>query len=233
MIRPAGRAGTADLSAADLFDAVLALLQDSGEGLTKAGILDGLAAGGVDRGVAGAAWDGVQRQLRRHDQVMTEPAGRGYRYAWRREAPPLPRRPLEAFDRLVAGGLRRADREGLVGLVRAALASIDDRPGSDGGREQAEMDAARALAEMAIEVEELAAKQASSKAMIHKVRARMKRLRLEPIDRAGEQVPFDRRRHQPIGPDIGDGTPVVVVRPGYVWHTPTRDVLVERPVVQD
>jgi hypothetical protein len=86
---------------------------------------------------------------------------------------------------------------------------------------------------MAIEVEELAAKQASARAIIHRVRNRMKGLRLEPIGRAGEQVSFDRTQHQPIGPDIPDGAPVVVVRPGYVWRTSDKDVLIERPVVQD
>src|SRR6185436_10091109 len=127
----------------------------------------------------------------------------------------------------------------LVEVIRRALAtppaSGADTADADADRQsgQLEMDAARALAEMAMEVEELATKQASSRAMIHRVRARMKRMRLEPIDRAGDEVPFDRQRHQPIGPDIRDGAPVVVVRPGYVWRTPEKDLLIERPVVQD
>jgi GNAT superfamily N-acetyltransferase len=115
----------------------------------------------------------------------------------------------------------------------AALAEPQESPDLLNRLQQTEMDAARALAEMAIEVEELAAKDASTRAMTHRVRARMKRMRLEPIDNAGEEVAFDRRRHQLIGPDIRDGAPVVVVRPGYVWKTPSKDVLIERPVVQD
>jgi hypothetical protein len=95
------------------------------------------------------------------------------------------------------------------------------------------MHAARALAEMAIEIEELVGKQASAKAITHRVRARMKRMRLEPIDQAGDDVAFDRQRHQPIGSDIRDGTSVRVVRPGYVWKTPEKDVLIERAVVQE
>lgn len=61
-----------------------------------------------------------------------------------------------------------------------------------------EMDSARAAAEMAIEVEELVAKGASGKALVHRVRARMKRMRLEPVGdgryvwkRPGGDVPID------------------------------------------
>ena len=98
---------------------------------------------------------------------------------------------------------------------------------------QVELDAARELAGLAIDVEEQLAKGASAKAIAHRVRARMKRLRLEPIEKAGEAVPFDRARHQPIRPGIVDGATVLVIRPGYVWRTPGDDLLIERPVVQD
>jgi len=56
---------------------------------------------------------------------------------------------------------------------------------------------------------------------------------LEPIERAGDRVAFDRRRHQPIGPPIDTGAEVVVVRPGYAWKTDHEDVLVARAVVQE
>ena len=56
---------------------------------------------------------------------------------------------------------------------------------------QAGIDAARALAELAIEVEELTAKQASADTVVHRLRARVHRSGLEPIDRAGEETTFD------------------------------------------
>lgn len=98
---------------------------------------------------------------------------------------------------------------------------------------QAAMPFLRALAELAIEVEELTVNQASARAMIHRVRARVKRMGLEPIDRAGELSTLDRTRHEPIGRPISDGTPVIVVRPGYIWKAPTGDVLIVRAIVQD
>lgn len=86
---------------------------------------------------------------------------------------------------------------------------------------------------MAVDVEEQVAKGASGKAIIHRVRARMKRLRLEPVERAGETIAFDRTRHQPIRSGVADGAPVLVVRPGYTWRLPGEDLVLEKPVVQD
>ena len=89
------------------------------------------------------------------------------------------------------------------------------------------------MAQLAIEVEELTTNQASARAMIHRVRAEVKRTGLEPIDRAGDVTRFDPRRHEPIGRPIEAGTSVVVVRPGYVWKTSTEEVLIAKAVVQD
>jgi hypothetical protein len=86
---------------------------------------------------------------------------------------------------------------------------------------------------MAIDVEEQVAKGASGKAIIHRVRARMKRLRLEPVGRAGEEVTFDRTQHQPMRAGVPDGARVLVVRPGYIWRLPGEDLVIEKPVVQD
>ena len=115
-------------------------------------------------------------------------------------------------------------------------------PGAAGGADdmvpasrlrQVELDAARELAGMAIDVEEQVAKGASGKAIIHRVRARMKRLRLEPVGRAGEEVAFDRTQHQPMRAGVPDGARVLVVRPGYIWRLPGEDLVIEKPVVQD
>jgi hypothetical protein len=91
----------------------------------------------------------------------------------------------------------------------------------------------RALAELAIEVEELAVNQASAQAITHRVRARARLLGLKAIERAGSKSTLDRARHEPVGQPIEDGSPVVVMRPGYVWSTPTGDVLIARAVVQN
>lgn len=95
-----------------------------------------------------------------------------------------------------------------------------------------DMHAARAMAELAIEFEELAAKGASPRAMTHRVRARMRRLGLEPsVEQAGQQVTFDPDRHEVIGVRPAAGEQVLVVRPGYVWARPGGEALIERPTV--
>lgn len=109
------------------------------------------------------------------------------------------------------------------GLDRLTIARLQQR----------ERDAVRALAEMAIEVEELAANEASGRAVVHTVRALTKLAELRPIERAGQTTRFDRARHTSVGGRIPDGAPVFVLRPGYIWNSPDGEILIARAVVQD
>jgi hypothetical protein len=98
---------------------------------------------------------------------------------------------------------------------------------------QLRIDAVRALAELAMEVEELTANEAEAAVLVEKVRARATREGLEPIGRAGEETTFDRARHKPIGGGVRDGAVVYVVRPGYTWHAPDEDVLIGKAIVEE
>lgn len=100
-------------------------------------------------------------------------------------------------------------------------------------RRQDAIDGVRALAELAIEVEELVANEASARALLHRVRARVKRAGLEPIERAGERITFDQKHHVPVGRSIPEGKPVVVIRPGYRWESDTEELLIAKAVVQE
>jgi hypothetical protein len=142
--------------------------------------------------------------------------------------------PADAFDdvdaalaRLVLEGLPRAERAALVARVRASLSR------STVDRARAAIPFVQAMAELVIDVEELAANGASSRAVIHRVRSQARRVGLDPIDEAGESSAMDRRRHRSVGAPIGEGEPVLVVRPGYVWHSQTGEVVVAKAVVQD
>ncbi len=251
-----------ELFATNVDAAVLRVLRDSGTALVKSEILDELATAGVPRSAANDAWGPVQKRLRTDKRVIAEGDRHGLRYRWNPSRPAAPT-PADALAMLVERRLTRGEREALAETLLTALAetgaaaavTVQDataRPGkairaeppiaappvADGlvsanRLRQVELDAARELAGMAMDVEEQLAKGASAKAITHRVRARMKRLRLEPIEKAGEAVPFDRARHQPIRPGIVDGATVLVIRPGYVWRTPADDLLIERPVVQD
>jgi hypothetical protein len=110
-----------------------------------------------------------------------------------------------------------------AGLDRLAIVRLQQR----------ERDAVRALAEMAIEVEELVANEASGRAVVHTVRALTKLAELRPIERAGQTTRFDRARHTSVGGRIPDGAPVLVLRPGYTWNSPDGEILIARAVVQD
>jgi hypothetical protein len=253
--------GISELFATNVDAAVLRVLRDSGTALVKSEILDQLATAGVPRSAANDAWGPAQKRLRTDKRVIAEGDRHSLRYRWNPNRPAAPS-PADALAMLVERRLTRGERAALAETLLTALADTDGaavraqettaRPVKPARAEppvaqpsvadglvsanrlrQVELDAARELAGMAIDVEEQLAKGASAKAITHRVRARMKRLRLEPIEKAGEAVPFDRVRHQPMRPGIVDGAIVLVIRPGYVWRTPGDDLLIERPVVQD
>jgi hypothetical protein len=147
----------------------------------------------------------------------------------------LRRAGVPALDRSAWGRLQKALRVDDHVVVEPGFRYrwVVESPETAARQRQAVLDGLRALAELAGEVEELAVNQASTRAMVHRVRSRVKLSGLEPIERASDTVTFDRRRHQPIGPAINDGAAVVVVRPGYAWKTAAEDVLVARAVVQE
>jgi hypothetical protein len=204
---------------------VLKVLEEAGIALTRAGILERLTEGGVPEGRAAGAWKSVRGKLKTHDQVVVE----GSRYRWS----PDGRRELSAFeavDLLAEAGLRAPRRKELADLIRTALGDEQERAVR---RRHADIASARALAELAGEVEELVANESSAKTLIQRVRARVARSNLEAVANAGEEVPFDRSRHKPIGGGIRDGATVLVVRPGYVWRSASGDVLVAEVLVEE
>jgi hypothetical protein len=194
----------------------------------------------IERGVPAdrlTVWRRVQERLVVHERVAV--GGDRYRrtYRWLPE-PPAPT-PEEALALLAEHRLPAQRRVELVEIVRAALARREEapRPVADpvlvAQLEQRERDAVRALAELAIEVEELVTNEASSRAVVHTVRSLTKLAGLRPIERAGEMTRFDRARHTSVGGRIADGAPVLVLRPGYIWNRGDEEILIARAVVQD
>lgn len=228
--------GVAALFSRDPYAAVVRVVQEAGAPVTATDIKEALEAAGVpwpDK----RTWDRLQKRLRADDHVVVEPGYR-YRFVARPVAPPV----IEAFEQIAraAGGrVNPADVEAIRRALDLADGGVEDH--ADGAADaetaarqrQAVLDGLRALAELASEVEELTANEASARAMVHRVRSRVKLSGLEPIERAGETVAFDRRRHELIGPSARDGAPVIVVRPGYAWRTPHEDVIVAKAVVQE
>jgi hypothetical protein len=217
------------LFAAQPLAAVLRVLREASRSLTALEVKQALQSGGVAKADADQAWPRLQKRIRSHAQVIVES---GHRHGWHRYAF-RELSPEKALELLGEGRPEGATRLALAAIVRAALPDRQAELESAARRRQEDIDAVRALAELAIEVEELTANEASAGAMVHRVRARVRRAGLEPIERAGERTVFDRRRHRPIGRPIRDGTPVVVVRPGYVWKAPADDVLISKAIVEE
>jgi hypothetical protein len=218
----------ADQYAQDPVGVVVQILRRAAAPMTAAAIKKELAAGGVARAdLAEPGWRPVREGLGQHPNVNVD----SLRYSWR-ERPRTPS-PVEALDLLAQGRAKGARKAELLAIVRGALGGPPVDPVVAARQRQAEIDAARALAELASEVEELVVNEVSAATMIHRVRSRVRRSDLEPVDRAGEETTFDRKRHKPISGSIRDGAPVVVVRPGYVWKAATEDLLVVRPVVEE
>jgi hypothetical protein len=222
--------GVAEAFVADPYAAVLRVLQKASAALSATDIKGAWRTAGVPKQDADQAWPRVQRRLKSHDHVAVSGSGHEMTYRWT----PRPAEPTasEALNILATGQLRSDRRQALADIVRKALDQSGDR-GVVGRLEQKEKDAVRALAELAIEVEELATNQGSARAMIHRVRARTKLAALEPIGRAGETAPYDRKRHDSISKSVGDGSAVFIIRPGYVWKRPNGDIVVAKAVVQD
>jgi hypothetical protein len=216
----------AALFGSDPYAAVVRVLRDAGQALTAVEIKQTLRVAGVT-GLDERGWDRLQRRLRADDHVTVEP---GFRYRW--EPAPAVLSPAEALAAIARAGRGRI-RPAHLEVVSRALTDGPDVAEDSARHRQAILDGLRTLAELASEVEELTVNQASARAMIHRVRSRVRLSGLAPIERAGESTAYDRQRHQSIGSPIADGAPVVVVRPGYLWQAPDEEILVVRAVVQE
>lgn len=231
LTRSAERRAFAAHFADDPFAAVLTVLRAFERALSAEQIKHALVERGVGAEVATRGWRRVQARLAAHERVSVEGDRhrRTYRYL---PEPPAPT-PAQALAMLEGHRLPAARRAELAEIVRSALGSSQGSQAGVARWEQREKDAVRALAEMAIEVEELAVNEASTRAVVHTVRALTKVAQLRPIEGAGTSTRFDRTRHSSIGGHIADGAAVVVIRPGYVWHRPDGDILIAKAVVQD
>ncbi len=219
------------------------LIRQAGEPLTARTLKQRLAERGVAQDVVDAAWRRAQPGVKRHANIRAEPSGH---YAWSdvpvpREVPRLTA--LAALERILRGRLAAPVKADLAEQVRRAVTERDvleqqAQATYAGAREartalerQIRVEAARALAEVAAEVEELAVGGASTDVLTERVRALVKAFDLNPIGRAGDDDLFDPGRHAPIGGHPVDGAPIMVIRPGYTWRVGDRDVLLEKAQV--
>jgi hypothetical protein len=217
----------------DSLAVVLKALQHAGTPLRAAALKAALAEGGLAKADADKVWRSVQPRLKEHSNVVVD----GLAYRWTDQARPMSA--LEALELLLKGGRMTAARKATLGeVVRSALAPSASASASDDADaamrvRQAQADGLRQFADLAGEVEELIVNETAPAETVERVRAWSQRMGLDPIGRAGEETRFDRKLHKPIGAGIRDGATVFVVRPGYIWRTADRDVLLGKAVVEE
>ncbi|WP_167537034.1 hypothetical protein [Micromonospora terminaliae] len=134
---------------------------------------------------------------------------------------------VEEAERRAAVLADRCDRleESLRAEHRQAssLRSAQDR--------QIQIDVIRSLADLAAEVEELAAEQTTPDVLVERVRALAYAQALEPVGQAGQKLPFDPTAHEPIVGAPSNHDAVTVIRPGYRWRPSGEDILIEKALV--
>lgn len=94
-----------------------------------------------------------------------------------------------------------------------------------------EVDAARDLAALAEEMDALVTAEAGAVRIIDAARVRAASRGLTPASRAGDVVAFDRKTMDAIGPRPPEGSPALVVRPGYTATLDGELITLERPTV--
>lgn len=217
------------------------LLRGAGEPLDARALKRRLVETGVDADVVDAAWKRAQPALRRHRHIDFD--GEHATYTWSDAVAPPLFSPDGALDRLAAGRLPSMLRAELAEVVRGALKERDElearmRGAYLGERDtraaqdrQARAEAVRALAEVAMEVEELAGAGAPAAVTVERIRALAAASGLVPIGRAGDRVGFSPGDHTPVGGHPAAGSPVMIIRPGYAWRPGSDDVLIAKAQV--
>jgi hypothetical protein len=213
----------ASLFASDADAAILRVLRDAGRALSAGEVQRTLREAGVAGNAAYLAWESFRKKVPTLGHIEASER----RYRWRDLSA------AEALDLLLTTRPRGTRREELAAIVRGALIPPDADPAEAARARQTQIDAVRALAELASEVEELTANEVGPDVLIRRVRARVKRNALEPIERAGAATRFDRKRHRAIAGSIREGAPVMIVRPGYLWKTPAEEVLIHKATVEE
>jgi hypothetical protein len=155
--------------------------------------------------------DAMQREVDRLRSELSAAQGR---------AEAAERQAAELVDR--CGQLEEA-----LGVEYAEATSV--RAAQD---RQLQIDIIRALADLAAEVEEIATN-LEPEVLVERVRARVAAQALEPIGLAGAMVSFDPVQHDPIVGAPLAAAEVMVIRPGYRWHTTGGETLINKALIAE
>ena len=177
------------------------------------------------------AWGtGLHKWIALHPRVKVTGTGAAKRYRWAKpvnvkaalghltQRVNAPKWLREAWYEVVAAGLKPA-KIGVSPKLRAAQ------------ERQARIDAVRAAAELAIEVEEIAHNGADPGQIVKRVRNALAHKDLTPIGAAGEDTVFDPAKHRIEAGNPRKGTPVFILKPGYIWRYGNEVMIIEHALV--
>lgn len=216
--------------AAQPHDAIIAAIREAGRPIGGRALHRAIRAAGQPESTWRAWSSGLKDLIVLHPCVAVTGTGAGKRYRWtepvsaeialsrlaqRVKAPQWLR---EAWREVVAAGLARK-RPGVGRKLRAAQEL------------QARIGAARAAAEVAIEVEEIARNGADAGQIVKRIRNALAHKNLTPIGAAGEDTAFDPAVHRLEYGDPRPGTPVFILRPGYSWRHGDEVMVIEHALV--
>lgn len=163
-----------------------------------------------------------------HPRISTTGSGAAKRYQW--TAAISAEAALELLTRRVKAPewLRAAWSE----VVSAALSGPSTSPALRTAQErQAKMSVVHAVAELAIEVEEVAHNGADGEQIVKRVRNFAAIRHLTPIGAAGEDTRFDPAVHKLQFGNPKPGIPVFVMKPGYTWRYGDSVEVIEHALV--
>ena len=195
---------------------------------------DALVGRGVDEASVMAAWKRARPWLAGHPQVTQEHG----KYRWSDDTPAQAVAegeisPAEAVARLVKGARLKAAERRRLGEI--ALSGLDGEPADERRHVEARIrgEFLRALAELAMDLEELIGAEASPAALVERIRTGTQAHGLTPIGEVGEITVFDARIHHPIAGSPDAETSVMVIRPGCVLRAGEDEVLLAKARVID
>lgn len=216
--------------AAQPHDALVAAIRAAGRPIGGRELHQAIRAAGQPESTWRAWTSGLRDLIVLHPRVAVTGTGAATKYGWvdpvgaevalsrlvqRVKAPQWLR---EALAEVVSAGLA-GKRQGVGRVLREAQEL------------QARIGAARAAAEVAIEVEEIAHAGADGGQIVKRVRNALAHKDLVPIGAAGEDAEFDPARHRLEYGDPRPGAPVFVLRPGYSLRHGDEVLVIEHALV--
>jgi hypothetical protein len=179
---------------------------------------------GVPKATVDAAWRRAQPGVRRHANVVVDETRHAYGWSAATAAAAV-FSPRAALDELIKPRVPVTAKVQAADVVQAALRERDEQQAR---QRDVVATAIRALAQLAMEVEELATAGTDTPTLVARVREVVRDHRLTPIGRAGERVEFDPARHTSTGAELVRGASVTVVRPGYLWRDGDVEVMLAK-----